>query len=98
MRITYYALKPIPVGDDIRQPGDLIPEANEWSRLSAYLQHGEIAPVLVVTLPEDVQEMLLEWEAERQGGAVTETDTDPVAETPKRRGRKPAADKESEVA
>lgn len=63
MRITYFALKPVQVGDDLRQPGDLVPEANGWPYLSGYVSEGKIAPVLVATLPEDVQLTLLDWEA-----------------------------------
>ena len=65
MRVTYYALRPLQVGDEIRQPGDLIPEAADWAYLSGYVADGKVAPVLVATLPEAVQETLLEWEADR---------------------------------
>lgn len=64
MRITYYALRDIRVGDEIRQPGDLVPEAMFWPYLSGYVQDNQIAPVLVATLPEEQQIMLLEWEEE----------------------------------
>lgn len=74
MRVTYYALKPLQVGSDLRQPGDLVPEANNWPYLSGYVDEGRIASVLVATLPEDAQMMLLEWEADQ---VVTDT----VAET-----------------
>lgn len=67
MRVTYYALKPVQVGDDIRQPGDLVPEAAEWPFLSGYINEGKIAPVLVATLPEDTQMVLLEWEEAQTG-------------------------------
>lgn len=67
MRITYFALKEIQVGDDLRQPGDLIPEAVDWPYLSGYVSEGKIAPVLVATLPEDVQMTLLDWaEAQKE--------------------------------
>lgn len=74
MRITYYALKRIQVGDDWREPGDLVPEASTWSFLQAYVGQGEIAPVLVATLPESAQAVLREWEADQQAvAAVIET-------------------------
>ena len=65
MRITYYAVRPLTVGDEIRQPGDLVPEAAEFAALSGYMADGKIAPVLVATLPVDTQKMLLEWEKEQ---------------------------------
>ena len=64
MRICYYALKPIQVGDEVREIGDLIPEALTWPYLSGYITEGKIAPVLIATLPEEQQMMLLEWEEE----------------------------------
>lgn len=70
MRICYYALRPVQVGTDVRQPGDLIPEAVEWPFLPGYIRDGYVAPVLVATLPEDVQAMLLEWEADQRAEAA----------------------------
>ena len=75
MRITYFALKPILVGEDMRQPGDLVPEAADWTYVSAYVGEGKIAPVLVATLPEDVQMVLLDWEVAQ----VSETQKEKVA-------------------
>jgi hypothetical protein len=75
MRVVYYALRPMQVGDEIRQPGDLIPEANDWPYLSGYVSDGKIAPVLVATLPEDVQTTLLEWEAEQDSAPAPAADT-----------------------
>lgn len=68
MRITYYALKPVRVGDEERQPGDLVPEAVAWPFVAGYVQDGRLAPVLVATLPEEQQMMLLEWEEAQQSG------------------------------
>lgn len=63
MRVTYYALRDgIKVGDSVRNAGDLIPEASAWPYLSGYVADGKIAPVLVVTLPQEVQDMLTAWE------------------------------------
>ena len=67
MRVTYYALRDIRVGDEVRQCGDLVPEAGMWPYLSGYITDGKIAPVLVATLPEEQQVMLLEWEEEVMG-------------------------------
>lgn len=65
MRITYFALKPIQVGDETRVPGDLIPEAGSWPYVQGYVADGKIAPVLVATLPEESQMALLEWEEDQ---------------------------------
>lgn len=67
MRVTYYALRDLRVGDEVRQCGDLVPEACTWPYLSGYITDGKIAPVLVATLPEEQQIMLLEWEEEVLG-------------------------------
>lgn len=67
MRITYFALRDVQVGDEIRQPGDLVPEAVTWPYLNGYITDGKIAPVLVATLPEDVQISLMEWEEDVLG-------------------------------
>lgn len=66
MRITYYATKPVQVGDEVRQPGDLVPEANEWAYVEGYIRDGRIAPVLVATLPKRAQEELARWEEEQR--------------------------------
>lgn len=67
MKITYYALRDIQVGDEIRGAGMLIPEAADWPYLSGYVRDGHVAPVLVVTLPEAAQQMLAKWEADQYG-------------------------------
>lgn len=62
LAVTYFALKPLPVGDEIREPGELIPEACDWQYLSGYISDGKIAPVLVATLPKSARDALAEWE------------------------------------
>lgn len=79
MKVTYAALKPIAVGDEVRQIGDLVPEAVTWPYLSGYVSDGKIMPVLVATLPEDVQIALMEWEEDVLG--VTHEDIPAVEET-----------------
>lgn len=65
-KVCYYALKPILVGDnDLRQPGELIPEATEWAFVRGYVDDGRIAPVLVATLPKSAREALRVWATER---------------------------------
>lgn len=76
MRVVYYALRPTQVGDDIRQPGDLVPEASNWPFLTGYVSDGKLAPVLVATLPEEQQIMLLDWEEAQS----PEPKIEPVAE------------------
>lgn len=72
MRVCYYALRTVRVLDEDRLAGDLIPEAAAWPYLPGYVRDGYVAPVLVATLPQDVQAVLLEWEAD-QRAAVTGT-------------------------
>lgn len=81
MEVTYYVLgrKPIQVGEDFRVQGELIPEARDWPFLSAYLRDGDIAPVLVATLPAATRKALEEWESDNPGNdTVTEPAPDPV--------------------
>lgn len=78
MRVTYYALKEIKVGNDTRRPGDLVPEARDWPYLAANVREGVLAPVLVATLPVEVQEVLVQWEADQAS---------PVTQLPKREDR-----------
>jgi hypothetical protein len=83
MRVTYVALRDIQVGDDIRARGDLVPEAQDWNYLSGYITDGKLFPVLVATLPEEQQEMLLDWEEDVYGPlAVSETVNGPESEQP----------------
>lgn len=79
MRVTYYALRNIQVGDEVRQQGDLVPEAMTWPYLNGYIADGKIAPVLVATLPEEQQLMLLDWEEEVLG--ITREDIPAAEET-----------------
>jgi hypothetical protein len=78
MRVTYYCLKPIQVGDEWRQPGDLIPEAAEWKMCRIMVQNADIAPVLVETLPkaeqtklQRLEEAVLEQMIESEGVEVS---------------------------
>ena len=88
MRITYFALKTLRVGDDTREAGDLVPEAKDWVFLSGYLSDGSLAPVLVATLPEEQQMMLLEWEEEQQKAHAQATS--PVSDESKQATSQPA--------
>lgn len=74
MKITYYALKSIQVADGWRGAGELIPEAADWPYLQTYITEGQIAPVLVATLPRKSQEELQRWEEDRQLVAMIEVE------------------------
>lgn len=82
MRVTYYALRTVKVLDEDRQVGDLIPEAAAWPFLPGYIRDGYVAPVLVATLPESVQEVLAEWEADQNAPAVLPAETATAVSTP----------------
>ena len=45
VEITYVALKPLRVGGQRREPGELVPEATEWPRVSAWISQGRLTPV-----------------------------------------------------
>lgn len=77
MRITYYALRDLQVGDTLRKPGDLVPEAAEWPFLAGYIHEGRLAPVLVATLPQKAQEVLAQWEADQAGDPAPSTTVAP---------------------
>lgn len=80
MLVTYFALKRLQIGDDWREPGELVPEAREWKYLRLNLQNCDLAPVLVATLPRAVQTELQKWEEaqEAQGQAPTEIEVEEV--------------------
>lgn len=61
LKITYFTLERIQIGDEWREPGDLVPEVATWSHIGAYIAQGKIAPVLIATLPQDVQDALAEY-------------------------------------
>jgi len=82
MRVTYYALRQVQVRDETRQAGDLVPEAAAWPALPGYVQDGWLAPVLVATLPEAVQKVLLAWEMSEQPGDPGEDDSGDDTEAP----------------
>jgi hypothetical protein len=65
MKVTYFALIPQQIGDEWREPGDLVPEARDWAYRDLYLKDAKIAPVLVATLPKQIQDKLNAWEKEQ---------------------------------
>lgn len=48
--LTYVALRRLKVGSDVREPGDLVPEAAGWRNVSNYLSGGWLALVNSTTL------------------------------------------------
>jgi hypothetical protein len=70
-KITYFAVQALQVGDEIRQPGDLIPEANGWTHADMEVRIGRLQPVLVSTLSKDDQDYLaLFWEEQDKAAAA----------------------------
>lgn len=98
MRVTYYALKPLRVGTEVREPGDLVPEASEWNFLSGYISDGKIAPVLVASLPEETQMMLLEWEEEQAAAKAPAPAPEATKDTTTKAAPKGKADPKEKVA
>lgn len=45
VEMTYVALKPLRVGGKRREPGELVPEAADWPRVSAWVDQGRITAV-----------------------------------------------------
>lgn len=43
--MTYVALKALTIGGERREPGELVPEAETWHNVSAYISTGSITPV-----------------------------------------------------
>lgn len=43
--MTYVALKPLRIGGQRREPGELVPEAATWPRVSAWIDTGRITAV-----------------------------------------------------
>lgn len=44
---NYIALRRMTVGGEVRQPGDLVPEAAKWKDVAGKIRSGLIAPVRV---------------------------------------------------
>lgn len=60
MIVTYFAL----VSFDDYTPGDIIPGAGSWPYIQHYVSEGRVAPVLVATLPQEMQDKLKAWAEE----------------------------------
>ena len=64
--VTYFAIKPLLVGGEEREAGDLLPEASDWAALNLYINEGKVGVVLVATLPKAARDALAEWEQEQE--------------------------------
>lgn len=53
VEMTYVALKPLRVGGQLRETGELVPEAEDWPRASAWVSQGYIAPVAKAAVGQD---------------------------------------------
>lgn len=42
---TYLARRQVRIGTDLRQPGELVPEASGWPNLQVYVDNGFIEPI-----------------------------------------------------
>jgi hypothetical protein len=70
MKVTYFALRDF----DGYRTGDIVPNAGDWPFVSGFISQGKLSAVLVATLPEELQEAVEAWEAERDEN-VTEVPT-----------------------
>lgn len=61
-KITYVALRPFVGNDGPVSAGDLIPEAADWRNIGAAVRIGDVFPVLVATLPDELQAQVEAWE------------------------------------
>ena len=77
VELTYIALKPLRVGGERREPGELVPEAEAWPRVSAWVSQGRIAAVAKSSVDPDqlaLAEQRFEASVEQEESAEGETD------------------------
>lgn len=79
-KVTYFVIQATQVGDELRQPGDLIPEANLWAYVESEVRIGRIQPVLVSTLTQDDQDYLTLFFDEQEKAADAAAKAKPKAE------------------
>lgn len=65
MKIVYFAVKPIQIGGEYRNAGDMVPEACGWKYANAYLNNGELGVIPVSVLSAESRQALYEWEQEQ---------------------------------
>lgn len=87
VEMTYVALKPIRVGGERREAGQIIPEAADWPRVQASINQNRIAKVPVASVDQDelvkANEAYEAVKAERaQGETQVQQEEDRPAEAP----------------
>ena len=63
--MTYVALKPLRIGGQRREPGELVPEAATWPRVSAWVDTGRITVVAKSAVDPDALKAAEDAFAER---------------------------------
>lgn len=80
MDVCYYAVKTMTLGDEVRQPGDLLPEVSAWHpRIrDTHLRNMRIAPVLVISLPKPLRDEIEAWERDyyKASELIEDTETE----------------------
>lgn len=91
VEMTYVALKPLRVGGQRREAGELVLEAGDWPRASAWVNQGYIAPVARASV--DQEQLALaearyaaakgeaQEESEPSGGSAEEPISEPDVST-----------------
>lgn len=66
-RVTFFALRPLRVDSEIRQFGDLVPEAAFWGRRAESLvAQGFLAAALVESLSQETQDEIFDYCATKE--------------------------------
>ena len=87
--MTYVALKPLRIGGQRREPGELVPEAATWPRVSAWIDMGRITVVPKSTIDPDALKaaedafaarVQAKQEADKSAKGETEVGTEAVVE------------------
>lgn len=53
LELTYVVMKPVKVNGQIRARGEVIPEAESWPKLDAYLDNGVVMAMPKASVPAD---------------------------------------------
>lgn len=65
MKVVYFALTPMQIADEMRNAGDMVPEACGWKYATSYLSNGQLGVIPVSVLSADDRRKLYEWEQEQ---------------------------------
>lgn len=71
--LTYVLLKPRKIGNRVRQPGEVVPEAEFWKNQDAYISRGVISQIPADSLDEERRQRHEQFHQER-----AQRTTDPV--------------------